>query len=325
MQYIIIVILGMASTPSGRIEERAPSPSEFVTMYRAALERHEAAHQGIQLRATEVNFNRKKQSSSTRTLLFAKNRHRERFAWINTTPSGGTPLGAERVFVTDGGKDFTVERDSPSQGYRLIRKNDDVASYINSYKQYHHSAAVSMGERTLAGWMDLPGFRVRETSWRASEGEENLLQVDLSLEQDKPRATTTGWMLLDPRRDWAIRKYELDVVIPGSSVGVYRHRFTGEVRYPASGGAFPEEVVTESHDSNHEYEDYQVTVHIDQISLDPPPERDFTLTAFGLGDADRPYTGSRDRLFGWGSGVALASAALATAFARLGRRRRASE
>jgi hypothetical protein len=286
-----------------------------------ALQRLQAANATIQLEGTRTALSIEPgEATPSRTVIFAisyaVNGAHEKLVQIHKGGLTKTPTGFERVFVTDHKNDFTLQRDSEDQSYRLIGRNDDVRSFIDSKKMLFVDAPYSIGGILLPNIMKSPNFSVRKLSWQTHDGQ-SLLRVDINYTSGKPNVyTMSGWMLVDPQRNWGLREYNAQLAYP-SYPGV-RVIYSGTVRYRENDSTLPEEVTFSSTDTSGKSPEGRDLFRLKSFSFDPLPEEGFSLAAFGLGDVDRPSRRSRHGITAWAFCIALFSIVLGIVLKRLG-------
>ncbi|MEW4566227.1 hypothetical protein AB1L88_00020 [Tautonia sp. JC769] len=131
--------------------------------------------------------------------------------------------------------------------------------------------------------------KTRETSFclekieRISRSGESLIRIDYSMGTgDEAEA---GTVLLDPRKDWAIRECDVEAMVkyPGDGV-VERQRHHMQVDYfTRSEGFFPERIHFVTRTPKPEVFE-EMLLEFDEIRLGEVDEERFQLTAYGLPD-----------------------------------------
>jgi hypothetical protein len=160
-----------------------------------------------------------------------------------------------------------------------------------------------------------PGFLLKRVS--SVDADSNRLvrieydRVSHSMRNDPARG---GWVLLDPALYWVVKQYEVKAVWPDGQGTI-----SATLEYKTTDSGFPLATrVVRNHKAesqtgpvDHEYVlDYDLNVQ------DKLPERDFTLSAFGLPE---PAGATRSRLYLWIGGVGVLCVSVALWLARRAR------
>jgi hypothetical protein len=152
-------------------------------------------------------------------------------------------------------------------------------------------AAYSFGGFLIPTILQSPTFRITELKRVARDGN-SLVRVGFETRYDAVTSSPglTGWLMLDPERDWALRAHEVRVAY-SAAPNPPSYSVNGSSRYSGS-TPFPEEValVTRSGGDGRPHED-RLRYRAKRRSATPPRSEDFTLTSYGLGD----YPWDRDR------------------------------
>jgi len=235
---------------------------------------------------------------------------------------------------------FAVDRSSKGAAYKLSNLNALPGSFVarlNEIDDVIGSAGLSVGRSEASAGVhllpelrELGEFLVTKVEAINTDGE-SLTRVEFEYRPNNPEDdqrqnyyNMSGWFLVDPNLDNAVRAYEVerhDVVHPeDNSLDL---EISGKVRYVEGSACryLPQEVrytyVSVRPDGRRferalwfEGEDY---------STDPVPDREFTLAAYGLGDVARPAGGPRGMLGYWAFGIAVAAISLSIVLKRMSR------
>jgi hypothetical protein len=159
-------------------------------------------------------------------------------------------------------------------------------------------------------------FSIQRVSEVRHDGE-NCLKLEVRLKegtwkiaQGKPSPEYAGWILVAPEKKWVVREYELR-----QSIVALRGRVEyGDIQ---DGFPLPKRVVTEAMDTRSEKPIFRHEFTFEDLRLVAPPDREFTLAAFGLPELGKPRSSRHaNRTVFWLLGAALASLVVAIVLKR---------
>ncbi len=225
---------------------------------------------------------------------------------------------SELVYVDEPRRLFIVERDVPAQAYRLNHLGDrklDSINRMNSYiNRYIKSSNYIVGA-PVAELINSPGFSVRKlASSMTAEG--GGIRVDFDYTpppagQSKSPWTTalSGWWIVDPAHGWVLREYRISKY--GSPVSWYgRIEYSNELGETKLSKVYLDDGSTDSYGFKYEFT-------CKSFLRKQTPDKEFTLAAYGLGDAELPP----GRSFNWSPYWFFGLAALAIVVSVILRRR----
>jgi len=197
----------------------------------------------------------------------------------------------ERVFLPRSGWTLILERLDPARPFyiRWISKPSEAPDNLapNGRRDVIARAAYSIGGGFLMpSILDSPSFQVIELG-RVDRDGASLVRVVFKCRPDTANSLPEmdGWLLLDPKRDWALRAHEVRITWPASpnSFSVVN----GTVRYAdgAGAGPLPEEVTLVDHSGpDGQAGEHRIHFHARRRTTESPAAGAFTLAAYDLGD-----------------------------------------
>lgn len=209
----------------------------------------------------------------------------------------------------------------------------DDRSKLNRVQQGcfgHISGHFFMGDQRLPDFIANSAFVLKRAEFLDGE-DEGLVRVAFAHQhmpaKDPTREPLEGWMVLDPKNFWCIRRFQYDYRSAAGQGTIIKAQESGANEYIADPQGFPILVRATTRDknlpgsaANWDYErvyDYAITQH---RGLD---EMEFTLSAFGLPEP-KGVTWDRggSRWYLWFAGIAAVSIAVGQyCFRRIARRR----
>jgi len=246
----------------------------------------------------------------------------------------------DRTFVSDGKLRFWTRREGPDKPF-FIEALDNSASaeqLLRSFTRYETLTTrlpLSMGGDNFLEHVFSSDFKVESASLFVDDGDTLIKAAFKYVPSDKTQPKSSGWLAVDPSRNWVLRKYSyvLQYGRPNRPVTAKAKssiqakkvaeelilRINGSVSYKTEAGKTPTpskfEWSQDIGDNRHESE----TVDISRWDLVSTPHQEFSLDAFGLGDVEKTARQIETRTSYWTA--ALASAAFLVSFLlfRLGR------
>jgi hypothetical protein len=188
-----------------------------------------------------------------------------------------TPRHAFRLTRQMASQPYVVEAFVEPENWPTLELQFKVLSdeYIQS--------AYKFSRKTLLEMLDDPTFVLKSIS-RVDKGPERYVRVDYAMGEGD--TAESGKVLLDPRREWAIREFDVKKMVALSADKVVQERTQhGEIGYAdLSGGViFPNTIhVVRRTPKPDAYE--EIKLDFKEIQIGDVPDNRFALTAFGLPD-----------------------------------------
>lgn len=201
------------------------------------------------------------------------------------------PRFFERTIVWGPESSFFLRRDGENTPYRveLTPVPEDALRSPRDEANRAVGGPYSLGQYALPGMVDAEGFVVKKVTSAAQAGPRafkvEFEWTDTDPENQHPHRV--GWFVIDQDLLWAVRSYDVRADAPGTKRPP-RH-VVGHVEYANRTGR-PEPRVIEYRDLPPEGTKAGPRVHtirLDRWAFAPTAPREFTLAAYGLGDAER--------------------------------------
>jgi hypothetical protein len=258
----------------------------FLNDYRAALKALEKAGSQVSIRGSVAEIVKRNEPEKmlrdmTSRILYSASDGFERFEFFE-----GGDSGLHRVLLKGNGLNF-VSRQSPGDSSYYIEHDSLPERYdrfMSEFKSVSVDSPYRVGTNHLLEIVNSKHFKLHSVK-QLGDRSEDLVQVDFeNLPNNERMANSTGSMILDPQRGWALSSYHFHLV-------PFRHPdrttdYSGSISYePGSVSPKPQRVKveriqpnsTQRYDSTPEYWD-----------TSPVPAAEFSLQAFGLGDFLKP-------------------------------------
>jgi hypothetical protein len=238
-----------------------------------------------------------------------------RAARVRLLPEAGPNAGAAIVICRNSEYSFVLRRPMGAGEYAIrdlsaAADAQRIDGAISRYLARGLEAPYRMDWIQLSAAYDTPGFSLRSVS-RSSENGSGLLKLAFYLPTPTIKSSgggQEGWLLVSPQEKWALRAYEFH---PLSGTAVV----AGTVEYGERQNGFPTpmRVVGSVRDTSKNAVTEAWTYDFEHFRFGDSPEREFTLTAFGLPEgAARPSRVARSQGLGyWFLGSAAAALAIA--------------
>lgn len=311
-------------------DSRISSAGEWsVEAYRAGLRRLQGYYEALDAAGTRAEYSEVVADRRGRQLM---GRYEYRFVAdhdlgklsqsMNLLDEEGRIRFHEAVLLHAPPRAYAIRRDE-SKGPYSIKGVERVDGIIDDgYRKIANGmfrAPLSMHGLYLPDLFDDTGFKFRRIT-EARTGGERLARIDFEYRPANGRATNDGWLLVDPTRSWALRRFEYHF----TAVGRPGFSLKGECRYEGSQDGVPLLRSASLIESYPEGVVYTYDSNITKIEHASTPPESFTLAAYGLGQFEKPVGASTNTTAYWF--YALATVALiAGAMLMVRRRRRAAD
>ena len=188
----------------------------------------------------------------------------------------------------------------------------------------HHSALMGLSldrpQREVPTLVRSPFFKLTDLASNRENGEDLVRMTFSYSPQDKDKDWLRGgWVLLDPKHNWIVKKSQLGLEYEGQQID-YR------VQYDYKEGSNHRPIITRSLIKSTTKEKdpplyaYEIATDFDLHEQEVVPEKEFMLSAFGL--PEPPGEGRTTQWYLWLGGLGLGCLVLGAIVAHL--RRRAS-
>jgi hypothetical protein len=242
---------------------------------------------------------------------YAADNGSEKLTSSNNNPDLSAKYNIQRVLLTGQDGQFVLTRQDDASSYYIEFDSlpTGLTSHFQSCKGHSVEAPFTVAGNRISEFFELPSFQLREVSW-FNHDDEVLIKAAFQYTQRGKHRTDhqfhiSGWLLLDPRRTFAVREYEMTVRNTGSPP--FSSQISGYVKYTGQLGLpHPTEVVSEmiSKRSSNPSDLVRHTFRVKSWEYEQTPASEFTLAAYGLeevgGKRNRHGTG----LAYWAIGIA---------------------
>ena len=224
----------------------------------------------------------------------------------------------ERVVVEGKTQEFVLRRASENDPLYLEKNslNDPYRKLLDTFESRVVCAAYSIDRVLLPEIVGSPEFIVKQAV-RSDHHGESLVKADFEYQHSKSNVMT-GWMMLDPSRNWVLREFE--VLMTSSPEPSHRIdiQVQGNVHYTEEAGAIrPEEVTIVQSMSNNMENEFKFKTS--KWNHKPTSAESFTLAAYNLGDSYQPTSDPRSIFLYWVLGIAAIAFVLSLILRLLGR------
>ncbi len=226
---------------------------------------------------------------ATLDMAYSSDGNREKHVLIRRDQAS-TPY-FERVFLPRSGRTLILERLDPARPFfiRWISKPSEAPDNLapTDRRDVTARAAYSIGGGFLIpSILDAPSFQIIELGPVDRDGA-SLVRVVFKSQTDAAKSLPEldGWLLLDPRRDWALRAHEVRITWPASPTAL--SVVSGTVRYAdgPEAGPLPEEVtLVDRFRRDGQASEHRIHFRARHRATEPPSAGAFTLAAYDLGD-----------------------------------------
>lgn len=279
---IAIIALSDARCPAqdGQVQPVSVLRSQVLTEYPPALARLEARYSRIRGAAQRL-VHSTDSKGNVRTTASRITIVRDGNNYLGTEKTDVEAGEEERVRSTNSRYSFLLRFDPPTQTYVIDNVEGDgneVAPRFGSYCfDGSFPAAYYAFGRPISELMALPSYKLKSVSEVQEEGR-RLIKIAFDFRPANDYPIIPAWILVDPAEGWILRRYE---GLFGPRQNLPRR---GEVAYTrTSGGELLAKTV--KHTKNLEDDTFEI---VDLTFGESVPERDFTLTAFGLPEVNEP-------------------------------------
>jgi hypothetical protein len=259
-------------------------------------------------------------------------RHRLLHAWAENSSEGKKVSPTYEVVGVNPRYAFMLNRkstDSPWVATQLIdlTHNPVPPEFDSGFNNFEFDVGglVQLYNQPLAAVVQSPQFRVRGCRDIVEDGEdlvEVVFDYPHEVHQQTDNKVQGGTLVLDPKRYWCVRSFDVRTKTPGST-GTMRLRVL-ELGQTDGSLPVPRRMVSENHfvfdDGRTNHQEFQFDYDLD-IPRKPPAEEEFIVSAFGL--AEPPGLGGPKRLmplYVWVALAGLGCLALGVFFQMLKRR-----
>jgi hypothetical protein len=271
-----------------------PDSRQFLDTYRAALLRLQAACGSGHLEGVYTSrwFGARADRPVREAALdmaYSSDGHREKHVLIRRDQASAPYF--ERVFLPRNGRTLILERLDPERPFfiRWISKPSEAPDNLapTDRRDTIARAAYSIGGGFLIpSILDAPSFQIIELR-RVDRDGASLVRVAFKSRSDAAKSLPEldGWVLLDPRRDFALRAHEVRIAWPASPNSL--SLVSGTVRYAdgAAAGLLPEEVtLVDRFRRDEQASEHRIHFRARRRASESPSADTFTLAAYDLGD-----------------------------------------
>jgi len=230
---------------------------------------------------------------------------------------GANDFFEEVDYIDEPQRLFVVMKNSGGSPYSLKHlgvRDADIERNLRRYLNYFEAPFLLYSENVVE-FISSPCFKLKQFTENTSLSED-IIRVDFDYIPGSdgnpiPQgvAPFTGWFTLSGANGWAVREYRMG---QGNSI------FSGSVEYSTMTGGIPKPIlITKSmHASNGSKSNYSFKV--EQFDLKSTPLDHFSLSHYGLGDAEQPPGASPNRSPYWFFGIAFLAIIVSIALRRYG-------
>jgi hypothetical protein len=286
-------VLGSSCSARRASEEQPVDSRRFLEVYRGALGRLQTACgsgylEGVYKSQWSDAKPGRPEREATLEMAYGAGGNREKHVLIRRDLST-TPY-FERVFLERTGRTLILERLDPARPFyiRWITKPSEVPDGLapTDRRNMVVRAAYSIGGILIPTILDSPSFQITKLGRVDRDADlPDRVVFKSRIENTKSSPEIEGWLLLDPKRDWAVREYEVRIGSPANPDSLVV--MSGTARYSDEAGQSPlPEEVTSVTRSGGGAGTGQHRIHFEarRRTNEPPAAVDFTLAAYGLGD-----------------------------------------
>jgi hypothetical protein len=229
-------------------------------------------------------------ATETATLRYASTDGRTKLSIIPEPQQGQTREDVnnlkEMVFITDQDRGYELHRKLKNRDYVVYyagKKTDQAFSVF--HERTIVQAPFTIAAIPLSRLLDAPDF-VLTSMHTETYGGKRLTRFDFkrpSPSQKKP--TISGWFLVDPQNEWVVREYEIELKDENAPKFVTKNRAV--IEYNESSPGKSHEPILVKVTQEWPWRGYEQVCQFQprQIIFAPLAPKEFTLAAFGLGDA----------------------------------------
>ena len=193
---------------------------------------------------------------------------------------GELPKGApaSEVYCGNSKYTFTLRREAKESPFIVSGfgkpDDEDIDETIEAYVEQYLIASHAVFGMRISTIMADPSFSIQKAS-EVTQGGQKLIRVDYDYQPEKI-LLRSGWVLVCPEKGWALQEYE-------TQIGNRGRRIKGTVEFEREekGIAVPRRV-TEEAPPFLDTQPFQHTFEFEKIVFRGIPEKEFTLSAFGL-------------------------------------------
>ncbi len=320
---LIMFFFSLCSTTKMSRADDVLNTQDFLQKYALGLKAQEERYESIYVNGTvdqelvyPVRFSRTSHRSEY-SLRYYKSGGRIKLIRTYLSDNQNSPL-SELVYVDEPHRLFIAERTDGARGYRLNhlggRKGDSLKR-LNFYVNKFIKAPYTLYGNPISTFISLPGFSVKKlTTLNNVDGGGVRIDFDYRALPPPPPGSPwpvalSGWWIVDPNHGWILRQYW--VVELGDE-----DAWTGRVEYSIEDGEAKLSKVS-LNDGTGKHTAYKFEFACKNLLFKSTPKKEFTLAAYGLGDAELPP----GRTFNWSPYWFFGLAALAIVVSVILRRR----
>jgi hypothetical protein len=202
---------------------------------------------------------------------------------------GELPKGspASEVYCKNSKYSFTLRREANDSPYTVsgFTKTDDkdIDETIEAYLEQYLIGPYAVFGLPMSKIMADPSFAIRSVSEATNAGQK-LVRIEYDYHPENI-LLRSGWVLVRPDKGWALQEYETRFGDRGRTI-------TGTVEYETEKGAFVPQRVVQDAPPFLDTKPFRHTFEFQKIDFRGLPEKEFTLSAFGLPEMGE--TGTKD-------------------------------
>jgi hypothetical protein len=331
-----ILLLSLLLPFSAALKAAEIEPAVFLRDYRASLRKLESQVPKVQFEGviTQV-FDRKDGSPPVRdeSFTFSFARLDGRAKYLETFPDGKGFRNYQLLYVS-GDNGFALRRGDAGAPFILDGLGSSIPHsyelHFDGWRTIFVDAALAAGEELLPNLVASPAFVARNVT-RTSRDGVSLVKVEFDYLPTAPKDKTarlrnmSGWLLLDPAKDWAVVEHEVHRFIIGLPKNESEHRIvSGKVSYVNENAykILPQNVDLVVLSLNPGGKKFEQRFHfqLKSDSVTAPSPEDFRLSAYGLDDVTAPHGRSSHSVTYWSFGIAVIAIIISVVTSRLARR-----